>query len=85
MLTALKIATRKSPLALHQANFVRGRLLELYPAIDIALLKVRTQGDRYLDTPLGGKGLFEKKRILIFRGAGGRPLTERLCKRVGHA
>ncbi|MFH0344249.1 MAG: hypothetical protein ACHBNF_19500 [Chromatiales bacterium] len=58
MLTALKIATRKSPLALHQANFVRGRLLELYPAID-------------------------KKRILIFRGADGRPLMERLCKRVG--
>ena len=56
MLTALKIATRKSPLALHQANFVRGRLLELYPAIDIVLLKVRTQGDRYLDTPLGGLG-----------------------------
>lgn len=64
MLTALKIATRKSPLALRQANFVRGRLLELYPGIDIALHKVRTQGDRYLDTPLGGlggKGLFVKE------------------------
>ncbi len=43
MLTALKTATRKSPLALRQANFVRGRLLELYPGIDIALHKVQTQ------------------------------------------
>jgi hydroxymethylbilane synthase len=61
MLTALRIATRNSPSALRQANFVRGRLLELYPGIDIALLKVQTRGDRYLDTPLGGlsgKGLF---------------------------
>ncbi len=35
---------------------MRGCLLEVYPAIETALLKVRTQGDRYLDTPLGGLG-----------------------------
>ncbi|MGH8509655.1 MAG: hydroxymethylbilane synthase [Gammaproteobacteria bacterium] len=64
MLTALTIATRKSPLALRQADLVRGRLLELYAGVDITLLKLQTQGDRFLDTSLGGvggKGLFVKE------------------------
>ena len=60
----LKIATRKSPLALWQANFVRDRLLSQHPDLQIELLTLTTQGDKILDTPLakvGGKGLFVKE------------------------
>lgn len=60
----IKIATRKSPLALWQAEFVRDRLLELYPELEVELVKMSTQGDKILDTPLakvGGKGLFVKE------------------------
>lgn len=60
----LRIATRKSPLALWQAEYVRERLLELHPDLKIELLKMTTQGDKILDTPLakvGGKGLFVKE------------------------
>lgn len=63
-LKQLRIATRKSPLALWQAEFVRDRLLELYPALDVRLIRVSTRGDRILDKPLstiGGKGLFIKE------------------------
>ena len=60
----IKIATRKSPLAMWQAEFVRDRLLELHPELEIELVKMTTQGDKILDTPLakvGGKGLFVKE------------------------
>ena len=60
----LCIATRKSPLALWQANFVRDALLARNPGLDIELLTMTTQGDKILDTPLakvGGKGLFVKE------------------------
>lgn len=60
----IKIATRKSPLAMWQAEFVRDRLLALYPELTIELVKMTTQGDKILDTPLakvGGKGLFVKE------------------------
>ncbi len=60
----LRIATRKSPLALWQAGHVRGRLLELHPGLEIELVTLSTQGDRVLDSPLakiGGKGLFVKE------------------------
>ncbi|MBT3504938.1 MAG: hydroxymethylbilane synthase [Piscirickettsiaceae bacterium] len=60
----IKIATRKSPLAMWQAEFVRDRLLELHPDLEIELVKMTTQGDKILDTPLakiGGKGLFVKE------------------------
>jgi hydroxymethylbilane synthase len=58
------IATRESPLALWQARFVQARLVEAYPELDVALLGMRTQGDRWLAAPLaeaGGKGLFVKE------------------------
>ncbi len=60
----LRIATRKSPLALWQAEEV-SRLLKIqYPDLQIELVTMVTQGDKILDTPLakiGGKGLFVKE------------------------
>jgi hydroxymethylbilane synthase len=60
----LKIATRKSPLALWQANHVRDRLITEHEGLEVELVKMLTQGDKILDTPLskiGGKGLFIKE------------------------
>lgn len=60
----LRIATRKSPLALWQAEFVKSRLEHFYPELKIELVKITTQGDKILDTPLskiGGKNLFIKE------------------------
>lgn len=60
----LKIATRKSPLALWQANHVRDRLLAEHEGLQVELVTMLTQGDKILDTPLakiGGKGLFIKE------------------------
>lgn len=60
----LTIATRQSPLALWQANFVKDQLIALYPTLDVKLLTMVTRGDKILDTPLakiGGKGLFVKE------------------------
>tara|TARA_R110002073_G_scaffold251609_2_gene414166 strand:- start:1137 stop:2063 length:927 start_codon:yes stop_codon:yes gene_type:complete len=60
----LKIATRKSPLALWQANFVKSALEQAHPDLDVQLLAMSTRGDKILDTPLakvGGKGLFVKE------------------------
>ena len=60
----LRIATRKSPLALWQAEHVRARLEEAWPGLTVELLRMSTQGDKILDAPLakiGGKGLFVKE------------------------
>ncbi|MFP4696799.1 hydroxymethylbilane synthase [Thiohalospira sp.] len=60
----LRIATRKSPLALWQAEYVRDRLQSLHPGLEVELVRMTTQGDRVLDSPLakiGGKGLFVKE------------------------
>ncbi|TNF06499.1 MAG: hydroxymethylbilane synthase [Gammaproteobacteria bacterium] len=60
----LRIATRKSPLALWQAEYVKERLLQLHPGLQISLVTFTTRGDKILDTPLakvGGKGLFVKE------------------------
>jgi len=60
----LRIATRKSQLALWQAGHVRERLLAAHPGLGVELLPLSTQGDRILDVPLakiGGKGLFVKE------------------------
>lgn len=60
----LKIATRKSPLALWQAEHVKKQLLEAHPDLSVELVKMQTEGDRFLDAPLievGGKGLFIKE------------------------
>lgn len=60
----IRIATRKSPLAMWQAEHVRDRLTAAYPGLEVELLTMTTEGDRILDTPLakiGGKGLFVKE------------------------
>lgn len=64
MTDVFRIATRQSPLALWQAEYVKDRLLALYPTLRVELVKMVTQGDKILDTPLakvGGKGLFVKE------------------------
>ena len=48
----LKIATRKSPLAVWQAEFVRSQLQLYYPELDIELVKMSTQGDQMHNSPL---------------------------------
>jgi len=60
----LRIATRKSALALWQTNHVKSLLQAAHPGLDIELVKIVTEGDRILDRPLaeiGGKGLFLKE------------------------
>lgn len=60
----LRIATRKSPLALWQAQFIKKQLQILYPELNIELVKIMTQADKFIHTPLsqmGGKGLFVKE------------------------
>lgn len=60
----IRIATRKSPLALWQAEHVTRRLQALWPDLKVELVKMVTQGDKILDAPLariGGKGLFVKE------------------------
>ena len=63
-LLRLRIATRKSPLALWQAEHVASRLREAHPGIEVDLVPMSTQGDRIQDRSLaaiGGKGLFIKE------------------------
>jgi hydroxymethylbilane synthase len=60
----LRIATRKSALALWQAEHVAERLRQAHPGLRVELLGMVTRGDRILDSPLakiGGKGLFVKE------------------------
>lgn len=60
----IKIATRKSPLALWQAEEVARQLKQHYPDLEIELVKIVSKGDKILDAPLakvGGKGLFVKE------------------------
>jgi len=60
----LIIATRESPLALWQAEFVRSALRRAHPDLDVQLLGMTSRGDQLLDAPLakvGGKGLFVKE------------------------
>ncbi|HAO88612.1 MAG: hydroxymethylbilane synthase [Pseudomonadales bacterium] len=61
---SLRIATRESPLALWQANFVKDALNQHHPALFVELVPMTTRGDQILDSPLakvGGKGLFVKE------------------------
>ncbi len=60
----LRIATRKSPLAIWQAEHVAAGLRRAHPGLRVELVGMSTRGDRILDTPLakiGGKGLFVKE------------------------
>lgn len=60
----IRIATRKSALALWQAEFVKAELEKHHADLTVELVPMSTQGDKILDTPLakiGGKGLFVKE------------------------
>lgn len=60
----LRIATRQSPLAMWQAEFVQSQLQTLHPELNVELLPMTTKGDQILNSPLalvGGKGLFVKE------------------------
>lgn len=64
MTQIIRIATRKSALALWQAEFVKAQLLAHHPELEVELVPMSTKGDKLLDTPLskvGGKGLFVKE------------------------
>ncbi|MEM8766226.1 MAG: hydroxymethylbilane synthase [Pseudomonadota bacterium] len=64
MAEPIVIATRESPLALWQAEFVQRVLRDAAPDVSVELLGMTTQGDRWLSSPLsqvGGKGLFIKE------------------------
>lgn len=64
MSDVITIATRESPLALWQAEYVQALLRERYPEKKVELLGMTTQGDQILDKTLskiGGKGLFVKE------------------------
>jgi hydroxymethylbilane synthase len=64
MKSTLRIATRKSPLALWQAEHVKTRLMQAHKGLEVELVTFTTKGDKILDTPLakiGGKGLFVKE------------------------
>ena len=63
-MTVLTIATRESPLALWQAEYVQAQLQRAHPGLTVNLLGMTSRGDQLLDVPLakvGGKGLFVKE------------------------
>lgn len=70
--TTVRIATRKSALALWQAEYVKTQLEHFHPGITVELVPMTTKGDIILDTPLakvGGKGLFVKElEVAILEG-----------------
>lgn len=60
----VRIATRKSPLAVWQAEHVAAALKANHPGLEVELVRMTTRGDKILDTPLakiGGKALFVKE------------------------
>lgn len=60
----LKIATRKSILAMWQSEHIKAKILEFHKDMSVELVGMKTKGDVILDTPLakiGGKGLFTKE------------------------
>jgi hydroxymethylbilane synthase len=71
-MTTLRIATRKSPLALWQSEHVADLLRAAHPALSVELVPMSTRGDEVLDRSLaaiGGKGLFLKElELAMLRG-----------------
>ena len=59
--SSIKIGTRASKLALWQANWVQSALNEKFPDQMVALITIKTKGDKILDVPhsqVGGEGVF---------------------------
>jgi hydroxymethylbilane synthase len=64
MTDTIRIATRKSPLAMWQAEHVAAELRRLHDGLEVVIIGMTTRGDKILDAPLakvGGKGLFVKE------------------------
>jgi hydroxymethylbilane synthase len=60
----LKIGTRGSKLALAQSTWVKEEVESRYSHVQVELVRIRTKGDKIIDSPLsklGGKGLFVKE------------------------
>ena len=69
-MATLRIATRKSPLALWQTEHVAARLRAAHPGLEVVLVPMSTRGDQVLDrslADLGGKGLFLKELELAMQ------------------
>ena len=63
-MNVIRIATRNSPLALWQANFVKDQLVQAHEELEVEIVGMTTRGDQLLDRSLstaGGKGLFLKE------------------------
>lgn len=63
-MNSIRIATRNSPLAMWQANYVKQRLEQEHAGLDVVIVGMTTKGDQLLDRSLvavGGKGLFLKE------------------------
>jgi hydroxymethylbilane synthase len=70
----LTIVSRKSKLALTQANIVKEKIIQIHPEVNIEIIGISTSGDEILDQPLnkiGGKGLFvnELENYLLLQKA----------------
>ena len=64
MINIIRLATRKSPLAIWQANNVKNLINKNFPEIKIEIKPMTTKGDQITDrtlTKIGGKGLFIKE------------------------
>jgi hydroxymethylbilane synthase len=60
----IRIGTRGSKLAVVQCEWVSERIRNENPAVEVELVRIKTSGDKILDSPLskiGGKGLFVKE------------------------
>ncbi len=60
----LRIGTRGSRLAITQSEWVKGRIESGHPDVSVELVRIKTKGDKVIDSPLskiGGKGLFVKE------------------------
>lgn len=60
----LRIGTRGSKLALAQSEWVKAKIEAEHPRVKVELVRIKTKGDKILDSPLskiGGKGLFVKE------------------------
>ena len=83
----IRIATRRSPLALWQAEHVRSLLQAAHPALQIDLLPLATEADRRTDVALsrlGGKGLFIKElEQALERGTTGAGASTMVLEPVG--
>lgn len=63
-MSTVRIATRKSPLAIWQAEHISAELVAKEPGLQVELVRLTTQGDKILDQALskvGGKDLFVKE------------------------